>query len=494
MKMRAEKRALDKIYRRRDRYEIPDWQREEVWPIEKKQLLIDTILRNWRLPKFYFLKVSSNPDEYEVVDGQQRLAAIFEFYDNELCLAGSTSRLYKAQYYKELSEELQDRFDDYEIDYDEITEADDIDLKEFFQRLQEGLPLTSSEKLNAIHSNLRDFTKKLSNHEFFKNKVKINDKRYAHFDIVAKVATIEIEGIDTGLRFDDIKTTFESQIKFSPRSNVAQRLNNTFDRLDCIFLKRSNILRNRTVIQSFATLIAYLIASGKEKGKDRLLEKFFLHFVEELSRQVTLGQQATDQDYLEFQKTVNSNVRRNAQIRNKILLRKLLVFDPHFADLLGNKGIIDSDIVGVIQNLSEEICGLIHKKNEEYAARQGEYLFKQTNKTTAALIGLKQPILNYGQYQKYIDNMYFLFRESVGSRITVWPVSFQDVNDLRTSERHDIDHGKKSSISAKRKKIGQVFKKYSGELTPDTLDPEKFVIMQTKLLNGIAADLKSLNL
>jgi hypothetical protein len=28
MKMTAERRALDKIYRRRDRYDIPDWQRE----------------------------------------------------------------------------------------------------------------------------------------------------------------------------------------------------------------------------------------------------------------------------------------------------------------------------------------------------------------------------------------------------------------------------------------------------------------------------------
>jgi uncharacterized protein with ParB-like and HNH nuclease domain len=31
MQMRAESRELDKIYKRRDRYEIPDWQREEVW-------------------------------------------------------------------------------------------------------------------------------------------------------------------------------------------------------------------------------------------------------------------------------------------------------------------------------------------------------------------------------------------------------------------------------------------------------------------------------
>jgi hypothetical protein len=38
--MMAGSRALDKIYKRRDRYEIPDWQREDVWDQAKKQELI----------------------------------------------------------------------------------------------------------------------------------------------------------------------------------------------------------------------------------------------------------------------------------------------------------------------------------------------------------------------------------------------------------------------------------------------------------------------
>ena len=208
MKMRAEKRALDKIFKRRDRYQIPDWQREEVWTPAKKQVLIDTILRGWKLPKFYFLKVSADPDEYEVVDGQQRLTSIFEFLENQLPLSEASAREFKARSYKDLPEHISDRFDDYEIEFDEITDADERELKEFFQRLQGGLPLTSSEKLNAVHSNLRDFAKRLAKHNFFQLKVSINDKRYAHFDIVSKVAAIEIEGIETGLRYDDTQSDF----------------------------------------------------------------------------------------------------------------------------------------------------------------------------------------------------------------------------------------------------------------------------------------------
>ena len=42
MKMELRGKALDKLYKRRDRIEMPDFQREEVWTVEQKRLLIDT--------------------------------------------------------------------------------------------------------------------------------------------------------------------------------------------------------------------------------------------------------------------------------------------------------------------------------------------------------------------------------------------------------------------------------------------------------------------
>src|SRR5216683_1467703 len=88
MKMTSERRAIDKVFRRRNRYDIPDWQREEVWNREKKQRLIDSILRGWKLPKFYFVKASG--ENYLVEDGQQRLATIFEFFSNDLPLSAES--------------------------------------------------------------------------------------------------------------------------------------------------------------------------------------------------------------------------------------------------------------------------------------------------------------------------------------------------------------------------------------------------------------------
>jgi uncharacterized protein with ParB-like and HNH nuclease domain len=95
MKMNSRKRAIDKIYKRRDRFEIPDWQRQEVWGPSKKQSLIDTILRGWKLPKFYFLRVSDTPESFEVVDGQQRLVTIWEFFEDELPLSEKTEGVWR---------------------------------------------------------------------------------------------------------------------------------------------------------------------------------------------------------------------------------------------------------------------------------------------------------------------------------------------------------------------------------------------------------------
>ena len=121
MKMTPERRAIDKIFRRRDRYDIPDWQREEVWNREKKQFLIDSILRGWKLPKLYFVKAPR--DNYLVEDGQQRLVAIFEFFSNELPLDPESEKKFGGRLYQDLPRRVADSFDDFELEYDVIEDA-----------------------------------------------------------------------------------------------------------------------------------------------------------------------------------------------------------------------------------------------------------------------------------------------------------------------------------------------------------------------------------
>jgi hypothetical protein len=494
MKMALDKRAIDKIYRRRNRYEIPDWQRDkDLWDQSKKQELIDSILRAWKLPKFYFVKTSENPEEFEVVDGQQRLTTIFEFFDNELELSEKSAKQFGGKYYKDLPQPVADRFDDYEVEYDVIEDADEGDLKLFFQRLQQGLPLTSSEKLNSVHSKLRDYAKSISRHAFFLKKVSINNKRFAHFDVAVKVAAIEIEGVETGLRYDDLKTIFEGQANFSSKSAVSKRLQAIFDYLDKVFPDKSTLLRNRAVVQSFATFVSRLIQTGKSAGNEERVLQFLTKFMKDLSTQIELGPKATDADLIGFQKTINANVRSGARIRQEVLLRKMLALEPSLVELFDPTIVAESGLSGRIKELSQSIATLIHTINAAYAAENGEDLLKPTNKTSYALAKLGKPVTSYAEYENFIDDLYFIFHEGAGTRLeNKKPSSFVDINTLRTELQHDVDHGDMSKVKAKRTKAGQTFGRYSGSASPLTLAPERFPIVQANLLSKLEADLKSL--
>lgn len=495
MKMRLERRALDKIYKRRDRYEIPDWQRESVWDKKKKQRLLDTILRGWRLPKLYLLKTSSEPEEYEVLDGQQRLTAIWEFFDGDLELSEETAILFGGvKLYENLPDMLSDAFDDYELDYDEITEADEEEQKEFFQRLQEGLPLNSSEKLNAVHSELRNYCANVAKHPFFKDTVTVSSRRYAYFDIVAKVVVLEVEGLDAGLRFSEVKVTFQAYSNFPESSAVGKRVKKALDLLHKHMPKPASHLRNRTIVQSVITMTCHLLRAGVPEKRFTEVAAFVEAFGRELSRQVELGKAATDHDYLDFQRTVNANLRSGAGIRNGVLLRKLFRTHPDLYSSMTDGAFVAHGVDANVSAFASNVRELIYQVNERYAAKEGKDLFKLTNKTAKALTDIGTVIRNHVEYKSFIENMYFVFRESIGQRIEdQLPDSFEHVNQLRTLNEHDIDHGKAGKVTKKRKELAATFLKYAGSPTPDAVDPSVYPLVQANIIAAVEADLRRLS-
>lgn len=490
MKMTRGQRALDKVFKRRNQYEIPEWQRGEVWNTDRKQELIDSILRGWKLPKLYLLKIKN--DQFEVVDGQQRLTAIYEFFTNELELRPESAAAFGGPLYRDLKPHFSDAFDDFEIEYDLIEDADEEEIKQFFQRLQQGLPLTSSEKLNSIQSKLRDFCKQQAKRDFFKSSIAVADTRLAHFDIMSKVAGIEVDGIDAGLRFEDLKATFESQKNFSVTSAVGKRIAETLDFLRTAFPKETTALKNRTIVQAIVTFAVRVVQTGKSKGLEGKFASFVERFLSDLKGQVELGQAATDYDYIRFQNTVNANVKAGARIRQEILFRKAFLFDPALADAFDPSELATSGIAGRVGELGEAIADQIQRLNTAYAAIHGEDLFKATNKTTQALLSLGKPIKSLPEYKQLMANLYFIFKESTGQRLATLPPSFVDVNTLRTDLQHDVDHGDRGKITAKKTKIGATFNRYAGAASPEVLEPSRFVLAQANLLSALELDLKNL--
>src|SRR5277367_1002854 len=83
------------LYRMRDRIQIdPLYQRlSDIWTVDKRQLLIDTILNDFDIPKLYLhkfnrpLQKGSRSYDYSIIDGKQRLETMWSFIDGKIALA-----------------------------------------------------------------------------------------------------------------------------------------------------------------------------------------------------------------------------------------------------------------------------------------------------------------------------------------------------------------------------------------------------------------------
>ena len=340
---------------------------------------------------------------------------------------------------------------------------------------------------------MRNFCKELVAHDFFQKCVSFSDKRYAYFDVVTKALAIEIEGLEVGFRFDDLKALFESQANFSRQSAAAKRIRATLDYLHKAFPSRSPVLRNRSVVQSIITTAAQIVATerGGEQGPE--FRKFIESFVAELSKQVELGLRATDHDYIAFQRSVNANVRAGAKTRNEILLRKMFRSSPTLASVFDPSMVAKAGVNGEIRRIGNLIDNLIQELNSSFSAKHGKDLFKATSKTVSAQKRLQKTVSDFADYKLFIENAYFLFWEGPGERLVgIIPQSFTDINELRTDLQHDVDHGKSAKVIAKRRKISEAFKRYGNASSPQTIAPEQFVIFQLNLLNKVERDLESL--
>ncbi|KKS43659.1 MAG: hypothetical protein UV05_C0025G0001 [candidate division CPR1 bacterium GW2011_GWA2_42_17] len=152
----------------------PPYQRKGVWSTKKKQALLDSLFRRYYIPKIVIREVRLNNDKAvnEVVDGQQRIIVVQEFFDNKLKLPKSLSDIHAGladKYYNDLGAEFK-RFVDKELQYDAdvVRGIDDPHnpqhqkiATEIFWRLQQGESLNFMEIAHArLASLVRNFVVK----------------------------------------------------------------------------------------------------------------------------------------------------------------------------------------------------------------------------------------------------------------------------------------------------------------------------------------------
>lgn len=177
----------------------PDFQRGSVWNQRKKQLLIDTILRDWHIPPVHIVSHGDDRAD-EVLDGQQRLAAISEFYEGQFPVDGHLEPkddeilAVHGKRFSELPPKLSKRVKQFSVRVITITDFSPEEPGELFFRLNHQVTLTPAEARNAYFGEVRDQVKSIARQfndwGLTAESVGFSNARMAHDDVVARVMTV----------------------------------------------------------------------------------------------------------------------------------------------------------------------------------------------------------------------------------------------------------------------------------------------------------------
>lgn len=127
---------------------------DSIWPDPAKSFLIETILLGYEMPKFYLYPITdvkTRTTIKEIVDGQQRSSAIYDFFNGDLRLSSRLDTMEAAgKTYEEMDEDYQQVFLDYVLSIDMFLSASPEDIREVFRRMNSyNVPANPEEQRHA---------------------------------------------------------------------------------------------------------------------------------------------------------------------------------------------------------------------------------------------------------------------------------------------------------------------------------------------------------
>lgn len=304
-----------------DRQEIeldPDYQRiSDIWTLEKRQLLIDSLINGFDVPKLYFHEFvpfkqkGASKYRYAIIDGKQRLQTIWDFIDGQITLADDFKYLRDGSVkagglaYRDLATQypqIKSRFDATTLVIVTIR-TDDLDvIEDMFSRLNEAVPLNAPEKRNAFGGPMPEVIRNVAKHTFFKRHVPFPDKRYRHRDMAAKFLFLEfMDGIVNTKKVDlDAfvktfkKSRSENQKEASPSAVAKLRTETerTMTAMTLIFKVKDPLLRQVGMM----TLYYYLFRFAKRQKIEKVTRGMLVAFEKARDENRRLVEQTSEAD------------------------------------------------------------------------------------------------------------------------------------------------------------------------------------------------------
>lgn len=344
----------------------PDYQRPPVWSVNQKRLLIDTILRNYDIPKMYWRQVGQKPDKYEVVDGQQRLQAIWEFMNNEYNMGKDAESIdgieIKNAAYNTLPLDLRSIFDQYNLDIMIMVNTDDEEVREMFLRLQNGSSLKAQEKRNALSGNMRDFIKQIAMHKFFTS-CKHDNTRYAYDLVAAQMTKLELAGQVCNIKNTDLNKMYNGNTTFDNNGVKAKKVMRVLDYLYICFPQKTPELEWYSVI-SLYMIISNMLEKYVMKDMENTIFKWFINFEIYRRQEEQKDTENCDPEILDYKDLTGHSTDATESLRSRYeyLLRKLLEYYPKF-ELKDNNRIFTHEQRLAIFRRDHETCQLKIKCN-----------------------------------------------------------------------------------------------------------------------------------
>jgi len=209
----------------------PEFQRNAVWPRAAKAYLIDTILSERPMPLFFFQRgrsAQTGRPIYSVVDGQQRLRAIFEYLEDRFALTESKDRRWKGKRFSELVQPLQENLLNYDLTIEELTGYGEGDIRDIFVRMNKYVVKLSAQELRHArdHGHFYDFVEGLARLPFWREQRVFTRHQLARMkaaEFSAELSILLVEGPQDKKSSLDLYYG-QYQTRFPSASEVTSRL------------------------------------------------------------------------------------------------------------------------------------------------------------------------------------------------------------------------------------------------------------------------------
>jgi len=259
----------------------PAWQRGAVWTKQKKALLIDSIIREYDIPKLYLRSISpGGAHKFEVVDGQQRLRAIWDYLDGSYCLANDAEDIgdqeIRGKSFSQLSARLRNKILNFKIVVAYVENAQEPELSVLFARMQMGVALNPAELRNAIQCPIRHLIDSIAReHDFFSNS-KISAARFKHQDYLAHAFCSCYYAGGVHLKAPQLKAMYGTDFESEEILDLAANATKILDCMNSINLKtKSRIVQKWIFVDIF-----YYLYNNKEKLNNLNVDNFSSLYLE----------------------------------------------------------------------------------------------------------------------------------------------------------------------------------------------------------------------